>query len=412
MITYAYSAAKQNGEIVKGEREAENEKMLAQILRKEELFLMEAKEKFSKPGIKKFNIQIDVGGFIARLRPISLREKIFFSRNLSVMVNAGISLTRALESLGNEIPNPKFQKIINDISGSVIKGKTFAEALSPHRKVFGDLYVSMVEVGETTGKLGRILKILAAQMKKDYDLLKRVKGAMTYPAIILIALIIIGILMMTYVVPTITKTLEDLKVDLPPTTKAIIAISSFLESNSILVFVGFVALIAVLWKLIRTRRGKEVTDQIVVRLPVFGELVKKINVARMCRTLSYMISSGVPIIKALEITSSVLGNTLYKNALAEASREIQKGKPLHKILEPHVRIFQPLITQMIGVGEETGKISSMLLRLALFFEEEVDNTTKNLSSIIEPLLMIIVGAVVGLFAISMLQPIYGSLGNI
>ena len=176
--------------------------------------------------------------------------------------------------------------------------------------------------------------------------------------------------------------------------------------------VVFMLAIVVLWRLLKTKRGKEIFDRIVIRIPVFGSLVKNLNIARLCRTLAYLISSGVPIVRSLDITSHVLTHTRYRAILKTASQDIQKGTQLHIIFEPHPILFPKIVTQMIAVGEETGKISSMMLRLAIFYEEEVENTTKNLSSIIEPVLMIVIGVAVGFFAVSMLQPIYSSLGNL
>lgn len=412
MPLFTYSAADKVGTAVKGEREAENEKVLAQALKQEGFFLLEAKEKGTGGWLGRFNVSINVSELFARLRPISIVEKMFFARNLSVMIGAGLSLTRGLNALAEESTNPKFKKIISDTNNSVVKGKSFAESLRPHENVFGPLFVNMIEVGETTGKLTLVLKLLANQMKKDYNLRKRVKGAMFYPAIIITALLGIGVLMMIYVVPTLSATIKELGVELPITTKIIIGVSDFLVNYILFALLGFVLIAFLFWRALKTARGKEIFDSLILRAPIFGTLVKKFNVARFCRTLAYLVTSGVPIVRSLEITSNVLGNTLYRSAAKEAAVDIQKGKQLNQILSAHRDIFQPLVTQMIQVGEETGKISDMLLRLALFFEEDVTSTTKNLSTVIEPILMIIIGAAVGFFAISMLQPIYGSLGNI
>ncbi len=390
---------------------AENEKVLASILKSEGFFLLEVREKETL-GFSSFNVHIDIRQLFSRIRPISVIDKMFFARNLSVMVGAGLSLTKGLDALANESPNFKFREIINDLSSSVVKGKSFADSLRPHQHIFGILFVNMIEVGETTGKLTLVLRILANQMKKDHDLKRKVRGAMIYPAIILIALLGIGAMMIVYVVPTLSETIKELNVALPLTTRIVLGVSDFAARFAILLAVFIAGGVLIFWRLMRTKIGKAIFDRTVVHLPIFGSLVKKFNTARFCRILSYLLSSGVPIVRSLEITSSVLGNSLYQNVVYGAAGEIQKGKSLHEILSPHPDIFQPLIVQMIGVGEETGKISSMLLRLALFFEADVTETTRNLSTIIEPMLMIIIGIIVGFFAISMLQPIYSSLGNI
>ncbi|MBI4225475.1 MAG: type II secretion system F family protein [Candidatus Sungbacteria bacterium] len=409
MPMYIYTAADQKGKTTHGEREAESEKALAAALKAEELFLLEAKDKAAVSG-RRFNV--DIGALIVALKGISILDKMFFSRNLAIMVSAGLPLTKALEVSGDQSSNKKFQRILADIKSSVVQGKPFGEALRPHQDVFGELYINMIEVGEATGKLALVLKLLANQMKKDYDLRKRVRGAMTYPIIILTVLCLIGTLMMLYVVPSLAQTIKELNVELPLSTRIIIFISDFVVYRWIWLL-GGIAIIGVLfWRMLKSTAGHEVFDRVVLKLPIFGALVQKYNIARFCRTLSYLITSGVPIVKSLEITSSVLGNSLFRTAVHEASAEIQKGTELHTILVKYPQLFQPMVIQMISVGEQTGKISEMMLRLALFFEEDVTATTKNLSTIIEPLLMVVIGIAVGFFAVAMLQPIYGSLNNI
>lgn len=406
MPIFNYSAAERSGKTVKGEREAKDEKELAHGLKKEGLLLLEAKTGKSDLA------NLDVGNLFLRLKPISIVDKMFFARNLSVMISAGLPFTRALEALSQETANPKFKKIIDNINTSVLKGKSFADSLKEHRQIFGDLFINMVEVGDISGKLARILGLLANQMKKDYSLLKKVRGALIYPGIILIVLATIGVLMMIYVVPTFTETIKELGGELPLGTRIIIGFSNFFINNKLLLAIGFLMTVTSLIFIIRTRQFKENFGRVILKVPLFGPLVKKVNTARFCRSLFYLITAGVPIIRSLEITASVLGNTIYRQAALETGSEIQKGQPMNKILAKYPHIFQPLVIQMINVGEETGKMSSMLLRLALFFEEEVNNTTKNLSTIIEPLLMIVVGIVVAFFIISMLQPIYSSVGNL
>ena len=294
----------------------------------------------------------------------------------------------------------------------MIKGASFADSLRPHERVFGELFINMIAVGETTGKLALVLTLLARQIKKDRDLRRRVQSALIYPAIIVLALTGVGVLMMLYVIPSLSQTIKELGVPLPWTTQLVIAISDILVNYTL--FVGAAALLAsfAAWRLVKTSRGARVFDAISLRLPIFGPLIKKYNLARLSRPLSYLITAGIPIVRSLEITASVGGNTFFRQALKDASRDIQQGSALHTIFSRHTKLFPPLVIQMIGVGVETGKSASLLFRLALFFEEEVGNTTKNFSTIIEPLLMIVIGIIVAFFAVSMLQPIYSSLGNI
>src|SRR3989338_8794354 len=412
MATFTFSAAKKTGEIMKGDREAENEKILAQTLKTEGLFLLEAKAKSGGSLLSLGGDFGNIGDLISKIMPIGIVDKMFFTRNLGVMINAGLSLTKAMDALIEQSTNAKFRKILSEINNSVIKGTSLADSLRPHEQVFGPLFIHMVEAGEASGKLTLILKLLANQMKKDYDIRRRVKGALMYPAIIIIALVGIGILMMVYVVPTLITTIKELNVEIPLSTKIIIFTSDMLLNYSLWVALGAVVAMVAFWRVMKTTTGKEIFDKYVLKFPLFGPLIKKFNSARFTRMLAYLITSGVPIVKSLDICAKVLGNSMYQKAIAEAAVEIQKGKQLNEILKVHKEIFDPVVIQMLKVGEETGKISSLILRIALFFEEDVTETTKNLSTIIEPILMVFIGAIVGFFAVSMLQPIYSSVGNL
>lgn len=408
MTVFMYSASDQGGKVSKGEREAADDKALAQTLKAEGLIVLEARE---KKGLRA-RLNLNLGDLIARIRPVSIVEKMFFARNLAVMVSAGLSLTKGMEALSEEAKNPKFRRVIADINDSVIKGNSFADSLRRHQKVFGELFVNMVEVGETSGKLTLVLKLLANQIKKDHTLRKRVRGAMTYPAFIVAALAGVGTMMMIYVVPTMSAVIKELGVPLPLTTRIIIALSENLLRYGLLILGIMTAGGVAFWRMRKIPLYKMYLDRLILRIPLFGPLIRNFNTARFCRILSYLITSGVPIAHSLEVTAGVLSNRVFSDAAQEAAAQIQKGRQLRAILAAHPAVFRPLVTQMVGVGEETGKISEMLLRLALFFEEEVTSVTKNLSTLIEPIMMVVIGAAVGFFAVSMLQPIYTSLGNI
>lgn len=409
MPIYTYTAADQRGKMMHGEREAKDERALAAALKAEGLYLLEPRDAAS---MSKRTFNIDIGIFFSKFKLVSILDKMFFSRNLSVMLAAGLALTKALEVSGEQSGSERLRGILDHVKSSVAQGRSFAESLRPHQGVFGELYINMIEVGETTGKLVLVLKLLANQLKKDHDLKKRVRGAMTYPAIILTVLAVIGALMMTYVVPSLAQTIQDLHVELPLSTKIILFISDFVVHRGIWLLTGLVIVGALFWRILKSKVGRASFDRLILKIPVFGTLVQKYNIARFCRTLAYLITSGVPIVKSLETTSTTLGNSLFRAAVRDASKEIQKGVELHTILVKYPTLFQPMVVHMISVGEQTGKISSMLLRLALFFEEDVNTTTKNLSTIIEPLLMVVIGVAVGFFAVAMMQPIYSSLGNL
>jgi type IV pilus assembly protein PilC len=284
--------------------------------------------------------------------------------------------------------------------------------MRPHENVFGPLFINMIESGEISGNLEKVLKILARQMARDHELRSRVRGALIYPVIVFGALIAVGVLMMIWVVPTLTQTFTELGIVLPVTTRIIIASSNLLLHYGWYVAGLAILLLAVLLRLLRSPVVRRVTDTLILKVPIFGPLVQRFNSARFARTLASLISSGIPITRSLEVTASVLGNVNFRAAVEAAREAIGRGHQLAGVLQERPELFPPLVIQMIQVGEETGTLSRMLLRLALFYEEEVAAITKNLSSIVEPVLMIIIGSIVGFFAISMIQPIYGGLGNL
>lgn len=406
-MLYTYRAVDQSGRSSPGEREAGSERELADTLRREGYLLLEAETR-AQAGRAVHLLQ----ALLNPWRRVSLVERMIFARNLAVMIGAGLPLTRALEALAQQSTHSQFRSILSSIRDGIVKGQSFAESLRPQEKVFGLLFINMVEAGEISGNLERVLKILARQMQRDHDLRAKVQGALFYPAIVVVALIMVGVLMMVYVVPTLTATFAELEIELPVTTRIIIASSQFL-----LAYYGYVAAVLVVvvlgavrwWK---TSAGRSVFDTIVLDIPIFGSLVQKLNSARFARTLSSLIASGISITRALEVTASVLGNIHFRRSLEGAAVAIQRGKALSAILEERADLFPPMVTQMIQVGEETGTIARMLLRLAIFYEGEVNATTKNMASIIEPVLMIVTGGIVGFFAVSMIQPIYSGLGNL
>ena len=406
-MLYTFRAVDQAGKPSSGEREAASERELADVLRHEGLFLLEAGSR--EAARLRLRVSLLFSGPFGR---VSLVERMTFARNLAVMIGAGLPLARALEALALQSKNQRFKRILAAVREGIMKGKTFAESLRPHEGAFGHLFINMVEAGEISGNLERVLKILARQMSRDHELRSRVRGAMLYPAVVVGALVVIGILMMVYVVPTLTTTFQELGVALPLSTRIILAISHFLLVYYVYASAGAAVVALLFVRLLRTPGGKSVFDALVLRLPVFGPLLQKLNSARFSRTLSSLISSGIPITRALEVTATVLGNVHFRHTLETAASAIQKGSPLHEILASRADIFPAMVTQMIQVGEETGTTSRMLLRLAIFYEGEVATTTKNLSSLIEPLLMLVIGGAVGFFAISMIQPIYSGVGNL
>lgn len=405
MPTYSYKAKKLTGEKLEGEKDAASARDLARSLQEQGYILIAATEKDGSEK-KRFSFT-NLSGVVRR--KVSLQEKLMFARNLGVMIRAGLALTRALDVLMRQSKSAVFKKVITDITERVRRGEEFASALKQHPTVFPPIFTAMVEAGETSGKLDESMDVLALQLRNDYELRRKVRGALMYPSVIFVVMIIIGILMLTYVVPTLSSTFKELKIELPSSTQFVISLSDFLAANALLVFAALPFIgygIAFLFRLPATKRKMDV---VIIYMPIIKELAKKINAARTSRTMASLISSGVPILQTLQITRDVLQNHLYKDLLSEAANDIQQGRTMTEAFARAPHLYPVLVSEMIAVGEETGKTADMLTRLAEFYEGEVAAATKDLSSIIEPFLMVIIGAAVGFFAISMITPLYTSM---
>ncbi len=329
-----------------------------------------------------------------------------FARHLAIMIGAGLAMTRALEILSLQTKNKSFAKIIKAIKESVNQGQPLADSLTKYPKIFSELFVNMVRVGETSGSLEETLKMLAYQMEKEYELKSKVRSAMIYPIIIVIAMFGIGLLMMVVVVPKLTLIFREMNTDLPFTTKMLISLSDLLSQHWLAVIFGIIALVLAGRFTAKTQVGKSYIDWTILRLPILGDITKKINSARLARTLGSLVESSVPIVQSLQIIAGTLENSFFRQSLTEASLAMQKGEQLSKFIDNYPQLYPAMVGQMIAVGEETGTLGTILGKLADFYEEEVDNITKGIASIIEPVLMVVIGAAVGFFAISMIQPMY------
>ena len=405
-MQFAFKARNKGGGTTEGIRDSFDKLSLSRDLRAEGLTLF-----FAEP-LKKGKFLEILSGINLVVSSVRLREKIVFSRNLSAMISAGLTLSRAIDILEKQTANEKFKKIINSVSFNIKKGKTLSESFSEYPKVFPPLFIAMVRSGEESGGLAKALNEIASHLEQSYNLARKVRGALIYPAIVVAAIIVIGILMLIYVVPTLTSTFKELNVELPASTKFIIFISDLLANYTIsfLSVLGFIGLLLFLF--LKTKIGKRIFDFSILRLPVLGNLAKEVNVARTSRTLSSLIVAGVPITGALSIVKDVLQNFYYKETLDEAILRVEKGSPLSQVFKEKTFLYPVMVGEMMEVGEETGKLSDMLNDIAKFYEEEVDGATRDLSTIIEPVLMIVVGGAVGFFAVSMITPMYSIMNNV
>ncbi|HEV7424696.1 MAG TPA: type II secretion system F family protein [Candidatus Paceibacterota bacterium] len=356
-----------------------------------------------------FNV---MGIFSNIFSKVSVAELIIFTKNLSGMLRAGLSLYRALSVLQKQTKKPKLSKILASLSVDINSGESLSFGLSKFPDVFSKLFISMTKAGEESGNLAGSLSDIGINLEKSHSLTKKIHGALIYPGVILSAMILIGVLMLAFVVPTLAITFKSLGVVLPLPTRILVWCGNFFSHNLIITLLFIVVLIFGLFALFRAKFMAKYIDFVIVHVPVISTLVKELNTARTARTLSSLLTSGVSITRAIEITEDVVQNVYYKKVLNEVKVSIEKGAPFSEVFEANTKLYPVMMSEMIQVGEETGKLSDMLQQIALFYEEEVENKTKNLSTIIEPFLMIIIGAGVGFFAISMISPLYSILGNI
>ncbi|MSU44596.1 type II secretion system F family protein [Candidatus Nomurabacteria bacterium] len=343
---------------------------------------------------------------------VSISEQIIFTKNLSGMLKAGLSLYRALSILKKQTKNPKLDNILVSLSEGISSGGTLSSELSKFPDVFSKLFISMTKAGEESGNLAGTLAEIGLNLEKAHSLTKKVRGALIYPGVILSAMVVIGVLMFAFVVPTLANTFKELGVTLPLPTRVLIFFGNFFSNNLILTFVLIVGIAVGGYFLFRAKFMAKYIDFFIIKMPVIGTMAKELNTARTTRTISSLLLAGVPITRAVEITGDVVQNIYYKKVLDEAKVAIEKGAPFSQVFEANNNLYPVMMSEMIQVGEETGKLSDMLLEISLFYETEIENKTKNLSTIIEPLLMIVIGAGVGFFAISMISPLYSILGSI
>jgi type IV pilus assembly protein PilC len=337
---------------------------------------------------------------------VPLKEKLFFVQHLSIMLKAGISLSASLKTLAKQSENKYFLFILNEVSLRVEKGMSFTDSLRPFEKIFGELFINMIEAGELSGKLEAVLKQLYTQMKKQNELISKVKGALTYPLVILFSMGGIGTFMLIVVVPQLTEMLQSFNTELPLPTKILIAVSSFISQNGILSVIILVSIVSGFTYILKTRIGKYIFQMIMLKFPLFSPIIKKINLAKFTRTMSSLLKTDIMIIKVFQITSNVTGNLHYRKAIVDMGEKIKKGGQINQIISMYPNLFPPMVSQMIAVGEETGELDNMLQELAEFYEAEVDQIMENLPSIIEPLLILLLGGAVGVMAVAIIMPMY------
>ncbi|MGH9862456.1 MAG: type II secretion system F family protein [Candidatus Acidiferrales bacterium] len=399
MPVYSYTGTTATGARVTGERNAQNKAAMEALLRRERITPVNIKEKG-----KEFAMPVFGGG-------VSAKELSIFTRQFSVMIDAGLPLVQSLEILGGQQDNKAFQKALVGVRSQVEGGSTLANALRQYPKVFNDLYTNMVEAGETGGILDGILQRLAVYIEKDVKLKSAVKSAMIYPGATFTIMGGVIILLMWKVVPVFTQLFLGLGAELPLPTRIVIAMSTFVQRFILLLFLGAGAAIFGIYTWYKTPQGRYFIDASLLRIPLIGMLLRKIAVARFTRTLGTLISSGVPILDGLTITARTSGNAVIEEALMKVRKGVEEGRTLVEPLKA-TDVFPSMVCQMIGVGEQTGALDSMLNKISDFYEDEVDVAVKDLLVAMEPIMLLMLGVVVGGIVISMYLPLFSLIAKL
>ena len=398
MPAYVYKGKTRDGRAVAGEKVGENKEAVMALLRREQVLVSSIKEKGKEVALPKFG-----GG-------VKPKDLAIFTRQFSVMIDAGLPLVQCLEILGSQQDNKTFAKIIQTTRMDVEAGASLADAMRKHPKGFDELYTNMVAAGEAGGILDTILKRLATHIEKAVKLTGQVKGAMIYPAAVLgIAAIAITIILWK-VIPVFAGMFEGLGATLPLPTRIVIALSNWIGRGMPIIVVALILIVIGFRRYYATYGGRRVIDRGLLKMPIFGDLFRKIAVARFCRTLATLISSGVPILDGLEITAKTAGNAIVEDAIMAVRKAVESGLTLAQPLKES-GVFPSMVVQMIGVGEQTGALDAMLSKIADFYEEEVDQAVANLLTLMEPVMIVFLGITVGGIVIAMYMPMFDLIGK-
>lgn len=354
----------------------------------------------------------DLFANIALFQPkVTGKDKVVFTRQLSTMIDAGLPLVQCLEILSKQQENSTLKKALNDVQKDVESGTTFADSMRKHPKIFDNLYNNMIEAGETGGILDTILSRLAIFMEKAMALQKKVKGAMTYPAICLAISILILVVILVFVIPVFEEMFSQMDAELPLPTQMVVMMSNQFKNNFFFILLPIIAIIYLFRKVYNTEKGRLRIDRILLSFPVFGVLLRKVAVAKFTRTLSTMLQSGVPILEALQVVAKTAGNKVIEQAVFRVADSIAEGRPIAEPLEES-GVFPNMVVQMINVGESVGALDTMLEKIADFYDEEVDQAVSNLTAMIEPFMMVFLGGMIGTLVVAMYLPIFQMAGNI
>lgn len=396
MKKFRYSARDNNGKVVEGEIEAKDVHTVADILHDRGLIVVSVKEGLGID-LEKLN-EVNIGG-------VPMKDKVVFMRQMATMVGAGLPLTRALEIMVQQASNPLFKRVLKEVLLSIQSGKSLAESFRAQEEVFDDITLNLIEAGEESGNLEAILSKLAVELEDKNALSSKIKSAMIYPAIILVVIIAVIILMMFVLVPSMAEIYKDFDAELPFATRFLMSMSEFFVSYWWAILIVLLVLVVGIKYYLDTPKGKRNFDKLILRVPVVGGIISKMQLSQFTRVLSLLLGSGLPIIKAIELTAQSLSNEMFRDTLMEARDEVEKGGPL-AIPIARSEYYPLLVSSMIAVGGETGEMDTVLAKVSEYYKDEVDTATSNLSAVLEPLFLIIMGLAIGFIAMAVYMPMF------
>lgn len=399
MPTFSFKGKTRQGELISGERAAENVQALALALRREQVILSEASEKKSR------GLKLEFGG-----NPTA-KDLAIFTRQFSVLIDSGVPLVQCLELLASQQENKKFQHAIRSVQKEVEAGNTLADSMKTHAKIWDDLYTNLVAAGEAGGILDTMFRRLSVYIEKAVKLKAAIRSAGIYPAVVVVVAGAVITIILWKVVPAFTELFQSMNVDLPLPTRIVIGLSQFIGNYGFFVIVGAVLMGFLFRSYYKTEKGRYRVDSILLKLPIFGPLFRKIAVARFTSTMSTLISSGVPILDSLDITAHTSGNAVIETAILNVKKAIEEGRTIVDPLKES-GVFPNMVVSMIGVGEQAGALETMLSKIAQFYEEEVDAAVADLMTALEPMMIVVLGVLVGGIIISMYLPIFTLVGQL
>ncbi len=402
-MKYFYQARTKEGEVRSGTVEAASREAALEVLQKHNLFITALESAKTQPVLSRK---------ITFFERVSRKDIVNFSRQLSIMFKSNVSLLESLETIAEQVKKSVFKEKILGLASQIRGGTSFSKALSSEPKLFSGFYVSMIKSGEISGSLSDSLDYLADHLEREYNLSSSIKGAMIYPALVISVMIAVLTIMMVFVIPSLTETLEASGQELPFVTKLVIMASDFMRNQG-WIFIVFLVIFGIIgFRFAKSKRGLKFLDKISLSLPLIGNFVKKVNLSTFAENLSTLIGGGVPITQALDITGSIVKNSVYKKIIKIARDEVEKGETISSVLVRFPKAFPPMFCQMISVGEKTGSLDKTLMNVVSFYQKEVDRTIKSMLSILEPMLVVFLGLIVAGIMAAVMLPMYQMMGSI